>query len=71
MASDPERGVDWERVLRAQGVSDEMIAEARRSAARMVEAVGAPVADPREPLVPDAFAHQLAAMARARAKTPS
>ena len=71
MASDPEGSADWERALRAQGVSDEMIAEARRGAARMVEAASELVSDPRLPIAPDAFAHQLAAMARARPKSDS
>ncbi len=71
MASTPEGTADWEAVLREQGVSDEMIAEARRGAAVMVKAAAELVPDPREPIAPDAFAHQLAAMARARVGTAS
>ena len=71
MASTPEGTADWEAVLRAQGVSEEMIAEARRSAAVMVDTAAGLVTDPREPIAPDAFARQLAALARPESETYS
>ena len=65
MPSDLEGPAAWIEALRNQGISQETIDEARRGAARMVEAAADLTPDPREPASPDAYAHQLAAMAAA------
>ena len=66
MPSDLEGTAAWIEALRGQGISQEMIDEARRGAARMIEAATDRAPDPREPASPEAYAHQLANMAKAK-----
>lgn len=71
MSSELEGTAAWIEVLRGQGLSQEMIDQARRGAASMVRATSELVTDPREPIAPDAYAHQLAQMASANRGTGS
>ncbi|MGI9381612.1 MAG: hypothetical protein ACR2PO_00535 [Methyloligellaceae bacterium] len=66
MSSELEGTEAWIEALRGQGLSQEMIDQARRGAARMVGAAAELVSDPREPIAPDAYARQLAQMASAK-----
>ncbi len=57
---------DWEARLRAQGVSDERIAMAKRAARQMVEALGSVSFTPADPIAPEQYQEILAACARER-----